>query len=690
MLGMYLRSKIAVVLAILGLLVLGLGIGQRTIWLPPATISAHLDASVTPAPLTVIGPEVLKAKDGQFTMTIKSAGPIQVAVGQQRDVLGWVGDAAFTDVTGANAEFTSLTAESKSGTQTVPNPAGSDLWVSEDKGSNELSYTWQSPGHGDWALLLSSDGTAAAPSDITLTTDNDASTPWAVPLMIAGSALLAVAALLFFLTPRKKSTVTPGGRRSAVHAPSDPATGALEVEKILASRQNGDVVKPATIAEALKTAAVPLVEPSPEADAKPEPEAKTKATDKDDNPDDTPDGSQLPGTGAPAKSAALKPATPKPNTSKSDKPKPNAPKSGEEPEQGKSELVAEAAAKPQRGPRSSHSRKAGWGAALAAVLVAGTVSPALAETTPAPSASAEASTTAAAPADASVPTLLGSQLDRITSAVATVVSTGDNAKNAKDLEPRVTGMALSVRDANYQIRTKVPSHPAPEPVAGNRILTQVVTTSTPWPRTAVVVTQGETNQLPQLLTLVQQSPRENYKLSEQSPLLPGQTFPKVDKERVTDIALDSAQGLLMSPKDAVAAMGDVLSNPDSTHKASFNDSVYINDVASYRSSTLENSKDATVVFTHTANPGTAAMRTADGGALVVVGYSFVVDSTPTKDATSKLTDESVIALAGGTESGAGIVITYGEPIVMYIPAAAANGKITLTSATRDLISAKLK
>ena len=89
------------------------------------------------------------------------------------------------------------------------------MWVSEEKGSGEMSYTWQAPGHGEWALLLSSDGTAPAPTDISVTVDNQAGTPWAIPLMVIGSALLALAALLFLMAPRKpkKPWLWPGAVR---------------------------------------------------------------------------------------------------------------------------------------------------------------------------------------------------------------------------------------------------------------------------------------------------------------------------------------------------------------------------------------------------------------------------------------------------------------------------------------------
>ena len=80
MLGSILRLKIAIVLAVLGLLVLGTGIGQRTIWLPPATLTAAVSPDVKAAPLTVIGSDLLKTRDGRFTLRVKNDGPIQLAV----------------------------------------------------------------------------------------------------------------------------------------------------------------------------------------------------------------------------------------------------------------------------------------------------------------------------------------------------------------------------------------------------------------------------------------------------------------------------------------------------------------------------------------------------------------------------------------------------------------------------------
>ncbi|POH74484.1 hypothetical protein CVS27_04435 [Arthrobacter glacialis] len=726
MLGKYVRSKIAIVLAILGLLVLGSGIGQRTIWLPAAQLTATTPADVSAAPLTVISPEILKTRDGHFTLTVKSDGPIQLAVARERDIIGWIGDAAYTQVDGANDDFTALSTQSNAGAASVPNPAGSDLWVSEEKATGELTYTWQAPGHGDWALLLSSDGKAAAPTNISMTVDNQAGTPWAVPLMILGSAMLAAAALLFLIAPRKPKSGEPApvGRRAAGKAPADPATGALEVDKLVAAREAAKSAAatgkdaPSTIAEARNaerpvagakaggeasapafvsdaTSALPAVLQPPAAQ---DPEAGSAAGAKsnDKNDDDSTKGSgggddDGKGASTPENDADVKGAdvTEAKTEAKNDAKK-----------KGKADFSASSPTEVAT-PRTMHktmNHKSRWGAALAVILVAGSVGPAVAEdattgaATPAPTSSAS-STAPAASADANTPgfpSLLDSQVQRIATAVATVVASGDNAKNAKELESRVTGMALEVRTANYKIRSQVASAPAPEPVSATQLLAKVVTTTDTWPRSAMFVTKGENNELPQLLTLVQQSPRENYKLIKSTPLLPGQTFPTVDKEGTKEVAIDESAGLKMSPKDAIAALSDRLTKDDSKFKDSFNDSVYITSVLDAQKKIVADAKDATNVFSHTADTKSpVAMRTADGGAMVVVGYTFGIDTTSKEDATLTVPADAAV-FTGGTETTKGFTLSYAEPVVMYIPAASGDGKITLLSATRDLVGGQFK
>ncbi|WP_449373360.1 hypothetical protein [Arthrobacter psychrolactophilus] len=714
------RSKIAIVLAILGLLILGSGIGQRTIWLPPATLTASVPAVSSPAPLTVIGSELLDTSDGKFTMTIKNDGPIQLAVARVDDIMGWIGDAAYTKVGAANADFTALTTQSTAGTATVPNPTGSDMWVSEEKGSGEMSYTWQAPGHGEWALLLSSDGTAAAPTDISVTVDNHAGTPWAIPLMVIGSALLALAALFFLIAPRKAKPVE-AGRRSAVR-PADPATGALEVAKILAAREGAKAAPAApaheTIADirraaskdtddgaAAATAAVPTVPVNDATSALPialpgdiivpekkdsETVAEDKAADSTKDQDSDNDANSGSGSGS-GKAKGGKSGKPSRWSAAARK------KAAADKEAGSkndsSEFRASAVQRPVQGMKS----KARWGAALAAVLLAGSVSPAMAddvvtpEATPSAEASAAASATASAASEtAGFPNLLDSQVQRIADSVAQVVASGDNSKNAKELESRVSGTALEVRTANYKIRSAVDTQPAVEPVNAAPLLAKIVTTTQTWPRSAMFVTKGDNNELPQLLTLTQASARENYKLTKATPLLPGQTLPAVDKEGTQEVAKDDAQGLLMSPNAAVSALSDRLTKEDSSFKDSFKDSIYITSVFDLQKKVVADAKDASYVFSHTASiESIVSLRTSDGGAMVVVRYTFGIDATSKAEAKLTVGPDAAV-FTGGTETTKGFTLNYAEPVVMYIPPAGGDKAITLLSAQRDLVGGAFK
>lgn len=775
MLGNYLRSKIAIVLAVLGLVILGLGIGQRTIWLPPATVTAAVQGTITPAPLTVIDPAVLQANGGDYTMTIKAKGPIQLAVGQQRDVMAWVGDAAYTSVSGISSDFKQVTASSKTGAAEVPNPTGSDLWISEQDADGSMSYTWKSPGPGTWAVLLSSDGKAAAPTDISLTSPNDQSTPWAIPLMVLGSALLAIAALFFWISPRKKQpavAVAAGGRRAAGRAPSDPATGALEVARILAAKEAAQAGTPAaeepaathaTIAEmnlaqrqakeaaepdaettaqeaALPstdaTSAIPVIdvpEPSDASDAASTADVEHPSADSEDGKKVHDSAPATEAEGAKEAEDATKSAEDDESDHGDDSHDKNdggtsasaETDSSAADESEKEDSVPE---KKNKGSQKSERRSFGTslkvklGAIAAATLLVGGVSPAVAEesatpspsssevssstatpstaasSTPTPSAAASGTASASATAAASTPAATGSpelvltQVERIAADLATVVSSGDSAKNAKELSSRVAGLALQSRTANYKIRAKDSSYAAPEPVAASKLLTYVSPNAGTFPRTAIVVTQGTDNKLPQVLVMVQESARENYKLTQQSPLLPGQTFPEINVGNVASLATDSKDGLAMSPKDAVAALADVLGNSNSKFASTFATSLLITDTKAYREKVAKASESTTVKFTATAADGSVtAMQTKDGGALVVAGYTLVIDSTPKDGAKANLEDKSLIALAGGSSSEKGTVVDYSQPVILYIPpASASDAKITVTSGIRDLIGAKIK
>jgi hypothetical protein len=330
-------------------------------------------------------------------------------------------------------------------------------------------------------------------------------------------------------------------------------------------------------------------------------------------------------------------------------------------------------------------------AAVTAAVVAGTGLAANAATTPAPAPTTE---TAAAPAPPASPVLLDAQFRRILEQVSSATDAGDGAKDAAKLAERVGGTELEVRTQNYKIRSQVGTYEARMPVRSTKLLTTVVTSDRSWPRSVLAVTQGDGNVVPQLLTLVQPSARENYKLTETTPLQPGTTFPAIDRNGTETLAASDKEGLLYSGEEALGGLADRLTNPESSFKDKLvegESSPYIADTLSYQAEVVASGANGNFSFTHKVVPeSTVVFRTADGGALVMGRINFGFDGTP-KASGDKLTiGDDAAALAGGKETTTGMVLNFAESMAVYVPAAGSTDPIRLVAATRGLVGASFK
>ncbi|OFI39740.1 hypothetical protein BIU82_01420 [Arthrobacter sp. SW1] len=331
------------------------------------------------------------------------------------------------------------------------------------------------------------------------------------------------------------------------------------------------------------------------------------------------------------------------------------------------------------------------------VLAAGAVSLALAGTsvgaahatqTPSPAASQPAA------APESSPVVVDSQLNRILEQVANAVSAGDAARDAAKLKPRVAGTELLVRTQNYKIRAKVSGHQARMPVRASKLLGSVVTTQRSWPRTVVAVTQGDGNVVPQVLTLSQPSPRENYKLVATAPLQPGTSFPAIPRGGTQQSAAGNKTGLLYSGTEAMAALADRLTKPDSAFKSKLVEgtgSPYISDVLDYQADAVKAGSSGTFKFTHAPVPAeTTVFRTSDGGALVLGRLDFVFSTKPKAEGDTLIADKAAAVLAGGESTKVGLSQTFAESVAIYVPPAGSTEPMKLVAAFRGLVAASFK
>jgi hypothetical protein len=327
---------------------------------------------------------------------------------------------------------------------------------------------------------------------------------------------------------------------------------------------------------------------------------------------------------------------------------------------------------------------------VAVVAGAGTAAHAA---SPAPS-SDPASSPAAAQEQSGSPVLLDAQFRRILEQVSAAADAGDAAKDAAKLAERVGGTELEVRTQNYKIRSQVGSYEARMPVRSTKLLTTVVTKDREWPRSVLAVTQGDGNVVPQLLTLVQASPRENYKLVETNPLQPGTTFPTINRDGTETLAPADKTGLLYSGEEAMSGLADRLTSADSAFKDRLvegESSPYIADTLSYQSEVVKAGENGNFSFTHKVVPeSTVVFRTADGGALVLGRINFGFEGTP-KAAGDKLTiGDDAAALAGGKETTTGMVLSFAESMAVYVPPAGSSDPMKLVAATRGLVGASFK
>ena len=212
------RFVIAIVLFVVAFVSVGFGIAQRTILAGPSSVrsSVTVDGS---APLTLVRPSALHGHAGTQTVTVSGGKTVFLAAGRETDVRAWIGKTDFTDI-GWNAKKLAFTHRTVDGTaKTAPSPTGSDLWVQEYTGSTEMTRKINAP--ADVALLVASDGRAAAPSTISVTWPLDNSTPWSTPLVVGGIGVLLLG-LLAFIWALVHARRRRGPRRTTPKNPKTP------------------------------------------------------------------------------------------------------------------------------------------------------------------------------------------------------------------------------------------------------------------------------------------------------------------------------------------------------------------------------------------------------------------------------------------------------------------------------------
>jgi hypothetical protein len=200
---------LAILLILAGLGGIGFGVATATVLRESDTVVA----TATPSgdgTMVVTEPGVLGLVDDQVTVraTVPEGQKVTLALGSDVDVLGWVGDDPYDSVTGLSswealsvAPGTAAAPEEEAAEgeetdeapaekpSTGPDPAGSDMWISEVSGETTVSMRWtEQPGRV--VLLAAGVGKNAEAPTLELTWPRQASTPYLWPGVLGGALLL--------------------------------------------------------------------------------------------------------------------------------------------------------------------------------------------------------------------------------------------------------------------------------------------------------------------------------------------------------------------------------------------------------------------------------------------------------------------------------------------------------------------
>ncbi len=213
------RIVFAIVSLSLAALLIGFGIAQRTFLAGPDHITAAVATTDSKATVTVIDGATLNSFDRGQTVRLTGSDTIFAAYGRTGDVLAWVGDATYNEIS-FDAETQQLVSTTVKGSETeVPDPAGSDLWLADYTESKSLGFTINVP--ENISVLVVSDGVEPAPAKVSVTWLLDNSAPFATPLMIIGALLLLVG-LFFLLLAVNQIRKARGPRRKQPKLPKVP------------------------------------------------------------------------------------------------------------------------------------------------------------------------------------------------------------------------------------------------------------------------------------------------------------------------------------------------------------------------------------------------------------------------------------------------------------------------------------
>ena len=574
------RFVLAIVFFVLAALAMGIGIAERTVLAGPDHVSVSTTSKVA-APVVVVDGSALNLYEHTQNVQLSGSSSAFAAYGRTPDVLAWVGDTSYNEVY-YNEKTGKLASKFHSGSaDSVPNPAGSDMWLQQFTGGSAKNFDLKVP--ASMSVIAVSDGTAAAPSTVALRWPVDNSTPWTGPLILAGAGALLIGLILLLWAFTHLRRARGPRRQQPPRMPKLPRQPTYKPKRrsITTAKGRRSVRKIVAIIPVIGVATAVLVGCTP---------------------------------------------TPNPHAA--------APKSAPE-------------------------------AAVSTKLQQTAVSPA--------------------------------QLREIMTRISGTVETADSSFNSTLIATRMAGPALEDRVANYTIRQKNKKIAASVPIPAATVEVILPQSGPTWPRSVFTVVEDKSGTTPSYtaLMLVQDTPRSNYKVNYATTLQPNTTLPDLAPASVGAPILDGNGGLLkIKPSELALDYGDILDKDSASvsyplfqsEGDSFRTQV---GMASHKAAAKKLPSTARLSYANNNGDGRViALATANSGAIVAVDLNEVETVKPVQAGAAVTATGAIAALSGKVTSTKGIIATYGDQLLFYVPSGNSSGKIVLLGYAQGLIKAR--
>lgn len=286
------------------------------------------------------------------------------------------------------------------------------------------------------------------------------------------------------------------------------------------------------------------------------------------------------------------------------------------------------------------------------------------------------------------PALTDAQASAVLEQVEQVVAEADAATDASLLEPRVAEAAAAFRGTEYALQSATEGSWTPQEIWTDSDIFVVTATDT-WPRSVLAVsnpTAGTTVRL--YLGLVQDGPRDPYRLVAWSRMLPGVETPTfVDPEIGSAPVTADQSGLRVTPVAALDQLAAIFTDPAGDAAADWGEDPF----REFLATELEGLRTGVEVAGEVSTTTTAGevifgIGTAEGGAVVMGTAQTVLTLRKTIEG-AELTLAGEMAALGGEEAvEAAANAVYDEMVTLYIPPEGSDAPLQLLGVERVLAS----